>query len=98
MCRVNIGHLRATRLVFSISKCKANTTELHPKVRQTCFNSTSNSRQAVSNCNSHSEYCRVHMFMFTHTLSPYVPASLYKHCVGVDTGPGHTGQSMEARA
>ena len=43
--RVTIGHLRVTigrlrvtnRLSFSISKHKANTTELHPKVRQTCF-------------------------------------------------------------
>ena len=38
--RVTIGHLRVTiwlRLIFSISKHKANTTELHPKVRQTCF-------------------------------------------------------------
>ena len=44
--RVTIGHLKATvvyirkgnyRLFFSISKQKAITTELHPKVRQTCF-------------------------------------------------------------
>ena len=38
--RVILGHLRVTighhRLFFSISKHKANTTELHPKVRQTC--------------------------------------------------------------
>ena len=45
--RVTIGHLRVTlghltpwgnyRQFFSISKQKANTTELHPKVRQTCL-------------------------------------------------------------
>ena len=36
--RVTIGHLRVTiGYFFSISKHKANTTELHPKVRQTCF-------------------------------------------------------------
>ena len=39
--RVTIGHLRVTiignRLFFSISKCKANITVLHPKVRQTCM-------------------------------------------------------------
>ena len=34
--RVTIGHLRVTIGIFSISKHKANTTELHPKVRQTC--------------------------------------------------------------
>ena len=34
--RVTIGHLRVTIGFFSISKRKANTTELHPKVRQTC--------------------------------------------------------------
>ena len=36
--RVTSGHLRVTidRLFFSISKHKANTTELHLKVRQTC--------------------------------------------------------------
>ena len=34
--RVTLGHLRV-RQFFSISKHKANTTELHPKVRQTCF-------------------------------------------------------------
>ena len=37
---LTIGYLKATvvhiRLFFSISKHKANTTELHPKVRQTC--------------------------------------------------------------
>ena len=40
MCRVTIGHLRVTIalvILFSISKHKANTTELHPKVRQTCL-------------------------------------------------------------
>ena len=49
MChlRLTIGYLKATvvhirvtlghyRLFFSISKHMANTTELHPKVRQTC--------------------------------------------------------------
>ena len=44
MCRVTMGHLRVTvgdpRVTtgnfFSISKHKANTTELHPKVRKTC--------------------------------------------------------------
>ena len=40
--RVTIGHFRVTighhigHYFFSISKHKANTTELHPKVRQTC--------------------------------------------------------------
>ena len=35
--RVKLGHLRVTiGYFFSISKHKANTTELHPKVRQTC--------------------------------------------------------------
>ena len=35
--RVTIDHLRVTiGYFFSISKHKANTTELHPKVRQTC--------------------------------------------------------------
>ena len=43
--RVTIGHLKATvvyirkgnyRLFFSVSKHKAITTELHPKVMQTC--------------------------------------------------------------
>ena len=33
---VTIGHLRITIGFFSTSKHKANTTELHPKVRQTC--------------------------------------------------------------
>ena len=48
MCRVTMGHLRDTighlrvtighpRVIFSMSKHKANTTELHPKVRQTCY-------------------------------------------------------------
>ena len=39
--RVTIGQLRVTTghpRVTSISKHKANTTELHPKVRQTCLN------------------------------------------------------------
>ena len=41
MCRVTMGHLRVTVghlrvTILSISKHKANTTELHPKVRQTC--------------------------------------------------------------
>ena len=35
--RVTLGHLRVTIDNFSISKHKANTTELHPKVRQTCL-------------------------------------------------------------
>ena len=39
--RVTIGHHRITVghyfTFFSISKHKANTTELHPKVRQTCL-------------------------------------------------------------
>ena len=35
--RVKLGHLRVTiGYYFSISKHRANTTELHPKVRQTC--------------------------------------------------------------
>ena len=37
--RVTLGHLEVTigyRLFFSISKHRANTTELHPKVRRTC--------------------------------------------------------------
>ena len=52
MCRVTMGHLKATIVhirvklghlrvtigyFFSISKHKANTTELHPKVRPTCY-------------------------------------------------------------
>ena len=52
MCRVTMGHLRVTVghlrvtighprvIVFAflfVSKLKANTTELHPKVRPTCF-------------------------------------------------------------
>ena len=36
--RVTIGHLRVTIGYFFISKHEANTTELHPKVRQTCLN------------------------------------------------------------
>ena len=37
--RVTLGHLKVTvgHLRLTISKHKANTTELHPKVRQTCF-------------------------------------------------------------
>ena len=40
--RVTIGHFKVTIghyviTFFSISKHKANTTELHPKVRQTCY-------------------------------------------------------------
>ena len=36
--KVTLGHLRVTTDNFiSISKHKANTTELHPKVRQTCY-------------------------------------------------------------
>ena len=35
--RLTIGHLRVTIGFCSISKHKANTTELHPKARQTCF-------------------------------------------------------------
>ena len=53
MCRVTMGHLRVTVghsrvtighprvIVFAflfVSKLKANTTELHPKVRPTCYN------------------------------------------------------------
>ena len=34
--RETIAHLRVTIGYFSISKHKANTTELQPKVRQTC--------------------------------------------------------------
>ena len=35
--RVTIGHLRVNiGNFFSVSKHKANATELHPKVRQTC--------------------------------------------------------------
>ena len=36
--RLTIGHLRVTIGFCSISKNKANTTDLHPKVRQTCLN------------------------------------------------------------
>ena len=36
--RLTIGHLRVTIGYFFISKHEANTTELHPKVRQTCLN------------------------------------------------------------
>ena len=32
--RVTLGHLKVT---IGYSKHKANTTELHPKVRQTCY-------------------------------------------------------------
>ena len=35
--RVTLGHLWVTIGFFSISKHKADTTELHPKVRQTCY-------------------------------------------------------------
>ena len=36
--RVTLGHLNVTiGYFFSISQHKANTTELHPKVRPTCF-------------------------------------------------------------
>ena len=35
--RVTMGHLMVTGYFFPISKHKANTTELHPKVRQTCL-------------------------------------------------------------
>ena len=37
--RVTIGHLRVTigYRSLSLSKHKGNTTELHPKVRQTCI-------------------------------------------------------------
>ena len=35
--RLTIGHLRVTIGYFFYSKHKANTTELHPKVRQTCL-------------------------------------------------------------
>ena len=36
--RVTVGHLRVImgRLRFTIGYLQANTTELHPKVRQTC--------------------------------------------------------------
>ena len=34
--RVTLGHFKVT-IGYSISKHKANITELHPKVRQTCF-------------------------------------------------------------
>ena len=38
--RVTIGHLRVImgHLRLTIGYLEANTTELHPKVRQTCFN------------------------------------------------------------
>ena len=35
--RVTIGHPKATAAHPRVSKHKANTTELHPKVRQTCI-------------------------------------------------------------
>ena len=35
--RVTIGHPKATAAHPRVSKHKANTTELHPKVRQTCY-------------------------------------------------------------
>ena len=36
--KVTLGHLNVTiGYFFSITNHKANTTELHPKVRQTCF-------------------------------------------------------------
>ena len=34
--RVTLGHFKVT-IGYSISKHKANITELHPKVRPTCF-------------------------------------------------------------
>ena len=37
MCTAAIYKLYYCILFFSLSKHKANTTELHPKVRQTCF-------------------------------------------------------------
>ena len=49
MCRVTMGHLRVTvghprvimgHLRLSIGYLEANTIELHPKVRQTCFSVT----------------------------------------------------------
>ena len=42
--RVTIGHLMVTICYFFISKHKANKTELHPKVRQTCLYVFSNDR------------------------------------------------------
>ena len=33
------SHLLIVSILFSISNHKANTTELHPKVRKTCFSS-----------------------------------------------------------
>ena len=35
--KVTVGHLRVTIGFCSISKPKANKTELHPKLRQTCY-------------------------------------------------------------
>ena len=65
--RVTIGHLRDTmghlkvavvHLTFlSLSKHEANTTELHPKVRQTCF-SISADNFALHNHISHA--CHAH--------------------------------------
>ena len=37
MCNTAISKLYYGILFFSLSEHKANTTELHPKVRQTCF-------------------------------------------------------------
>ena len=39
--RVTLGHLRST--LGHLSKHKANTTELYPKVRQTCYKCNSGS-------------------------------------------------------
>ena len=53
--RVTLGHLRVTIGFFSISKHKANPTELHPKVRQTCF---------YVNCNTKSgKYIPMSLFL-----------------------------------
>ena len=44
--RVTLGHLKGNyRLFFSISKHKANSTELHPKVRKTCCEAQARVRQ-----------------------------------------------------
>ena len=50
--RVTLGHLRVTiiRHFFSISKHKANTTELHPKVRPTCLFYISICPKIMQNC------------------------------------------------
>ena len=56
--RVTLGHLKVTIGFFSISKHKANTTELHPKVRQTCL-------CRINNIANASHFRRFESFFYT---------------------------------